>query len=228
MISLAGRLHNSLPDCYINAKHYIHEVQKVLQSKVGDPSFTRKMGLNISSMLLGIEHQRKFDCLMARHDDCAVMKEPFDREVRAKMTSLQKQTLEGLDKYQALGALSKKNNDLLTMYASNKIPAPKPRSDRPNDRKRRRPDGRNGGNNGSRGENNSRRPRRDPDRRKRTRDDQKQRSARKRSRNDDKTRTDDHVENTRSEKGEIRGKISKLSQPDLQNVIALAKLKGAW
>ena len=67
------------------AEHYVEEVKKSLQSKIGDHTFTRKMGLNICSMLLGLEHQRKFDMLMARADDSPCLKEPFDREIRGKM-----------------------------------------------------------------------------------------------------------------------------------------------
>ena len=123
-VSLAGRLYHALPDKYINARHYVDEVRKVLQAKVGDHTFTRKMGLNICSMLLGLEHQRKFDCLMARVDDSPFLKEPFDREIRGKMVNFQKQALDGLDKFQQLGSLSKKNTELLGMYTSNKIPVP--------------------------------------------------------------------------------------------------------
>ena len=88
-ISLATRLYNALPDKYLNARHYVDEVRKVLQGKVGDHTFSRKMGLNITSMLLGIDHQRRFDCLMARIDDSPLLKEPFDREIRGKMVSYQ-------------------------------------------------------------------------------------------------------------------------------------------
>ena len=106
-ISLAGRLYRSLPDKYINARTYVDEVRKALQSKTGDTHFTRKMGLNVTSMLLGLAHQRKFDGLMARIEDDPVLKEPFDREIRGKMANIQRQHLDGLDKYAQLGALSK-------------------------------------------------------------------------------------------------------------------------
>ena len=72
-LALAGRLYHALPDCYLNAKNYVDEVKKALHSKVGDPSFTRKQGLNICSMMLGLEHQRKFDSYMARIDDSPVL-----------------------------------------------------------------------------------------------------------------------------------------------------------
>ena len=139
-ISLANRLYHALPDHYLNARNYVDEVRKLLSAKVGDHTFTRKMGMNVCSMLLGLEHQRKFDCLMARVDDSPALKEPFDREIRGKMVSYQKQTLDGLDKFQQLGALSKKTTDLLGMYTSNKLPMPSntriPRDGR-SDRKRR-------------------------------------------------------------------------------------------
>ena len=106
-IQLAVRLYHALPDKYINARHYVDEVRKNLQSKKGDCHFTRKMGLNVTSMLLGLAHQRRFDGLMARIDDNPILKEPFDREVRGKMATYQRQHLDGLDKYAPLGSLNK-------------------------------------------------------------------------------------------------------------------------
>ena len=201
-ISLATRLHDALPDKYINAKHYIQEVKRVLQSKVGDHTFTRKMGLNIASMLLGIEHQRKFDCLMARLEDSPVLKEPFDRETRGRMVSYQKQALEGVDKFQPLGALSKKNTDLLGMYTSNKMPmVSRPRTDVRVERKRR--------------SNNERRedPKRQPQ--KRVRRDGEKIEKRRFQKKDVEVKP-------KSDKGEKKAQISKVSKKHLQKIYQVA------
>ena len=211
-IALAGRLYNALPDKYLNARHYINEVQKVLQTKVGDHTFTRKMGLNISSMLLGLEHQRKFDCLMARIEDSPILKEPFDRETRGKMVSYQKQALDGLDKFQQLGALSKKNSELLGMYATNKIQMPRPKVDGRIDRKRRpAPERR------SAPEQRAKVPRPSSQNTKVKREDGNQR--RRLPKNDTK-----EVEIKRTEKGEKK-RISNVHNKDLQKLIDLAKVK---
>ena len=121
------------------------------------------------------------------------------------MTHLQKQTLEGPDKYQSLGALSRKNNELLTMYASNKLPMPRPRAERVADRldRKRRPDRR------------SEKSRKTSSRRqKRARPDRESRTERR--------RTDNVEKKTKVEKGEHGAHISKVSQADLQNIVAFA------
>ena len=206
-VALAGRLYHALPDAYLNARQYVDEIRRVLHSKVGDPTFSRKQGLNICSMLLGLEHQRKFDCYMARIDDSPILKEPFDRDIRIKMTQLQKQTLEGPEKYQALGALSKKNNELLTMYASNKIPTPRPRTERVNDRsdRKRRVEKRP-----------SARSAKHARRSKRTK-------IEKGSRSDRQQKSNDRVERKqKAEKGEHGAHISRVTQADLQQIVAFA------
>ena len=205
-VALASRLYHALPDCYLNARNYVDEIRKILHAKVGDPTFTRKQGLNICSMMLGLEHQRKFDGYMARIDDSPILKEPFDRDIRAKMTHLQKQTLEGLDKYQSLGGLSRKNNELLAMYASNKIPAPKPRAERVADRHDRK----------------GRREKRS-DRSRKTSTRRSKRSRSERESRSDKRRQPEIVEKkTKVEKGEHGAHISKVSQADLQQIVAFA------
>ena len=205
-VALAGRLYHALPDCYLNARCYVDEVRKVLHSKIGDPNFTRKQGLNIASMLLGLEHQRKFDCYMARIEDSPILKEPFDREIRAKMTFLQKQTLDGPDKYQSLGALSRKNNELLSMYASNKIPAPKPRVEKIADRRDRK-----------------RRREKRVERTRKSSSGRSKRSKYDREAKTERSRTKDVVEKkSKSEKGTHGAHISKVSQDDLKQIIAFA------
>ena len=220
-ISLAGRLYNALPDQYINARHYVDEVKKVLQAKVGDHTFTRKMGLNICSMLLGLDHQRKFDCLLARVEDSPTLKEPFDREIRGKMASHQKQVLDGLDKFQQLGALSKKTTDLLGLYTSNKIPMPsntRVPTDARTDRKRRvTTDRRSTGS----------RPKvsRDATTKSSTTRPTSRESTRRPaqiSRSNDAQKTSRDVESKSKPKGETKTKISKLNKRDLQQIIHLA------
>ena len=144
---------------------------------------------------------------MARIDDSPILKEPFDRDIRTRMSQLQKQTLDGLDKYQSLGALSRKNNELLTMYASNKIPTPKPRSERVNDRhdRKRRRDKRP-----------STRSAKHARRSKRTK-------TEKESKPDRQHKSHDRVERKqKAEKGEHGAHISRVSQADLQQIVAFA------
>ena len=171
-------------------------------------------------MLLGIDHQRKFDALMARIDDSPLLKEPFDREVRGKMVSYQKQTLDGFEKFKPLGALSKNNTELLGMYTANKIPVP-PSSRRPverNDRKRRQ----------SQNERRSdprpkqsapqqRRPRREQ------RDSHAPTQSRQRSAPTDTTKTgQQEVEQRTRPKGEKKPKISRIQRRDLHSIATLA------
>ena len=219
-ISLAGRLYNALPDRLLNARHYVDEVRKILQTKVGDHTFSRKMGLNITSMLLGIDHQRRFDCLMARIEDSPLLKEPFDREIRGKMVSYQKQALDGLEKFQPLGALSKKNTELLGMYTTNKIPiAPNHRrlGDSQPERKRRAPSDRRQDQRQKASSNQQRRPRREH--RDQPRDQQRQqRSVPDARKNDNK----EAVESKPKPKGEKKSQISKMNRRDLQQIITVA------
>ena len=196
------------------------EVRKVLQSKLGDHTFSRKMGLNITSMLLGVDHQRKFDALMARVDDSPLLKEPFDREVRGKMVSYQKQALDGFEKFKPLGALSKNNTELLGMYTTNKIPVPSS-SRRPterNDRKRRTPaNERRSDPRAKPTAPQQRRPRREQ------RDSQPQTQSRHRSAPTDGAKTgQQEVEQRSRPKGEKKAKISRLQRRDLQSLATLA------
>ena len=127
------------------------------------------------------------------------------------MTHLQKQTLDGPDKYQSLGALSRKNNELLTMYASNKIPVPtKSRAERVADRldrKRKHLERRSEKKTSSR-------------RHKRSRTDRDAKSERKRPDNVEKK--------AKVEKGEHGAHISKVTQADLQQIVAFANRVRTW
>ena len=196
------------------------EVRKVLQSKMGDHTFSRKMGLNITSMLLGIDHQRKFDALMTRIDDSPLLKEPFDREVRGKMVSYQKQTLDGFEKFKPLGALSKNNTELLGMYTANKIPVPSSSRRQPEriDRKRRQPNNeRRPDPRPKQGPNQQRRPRREQ------REGQSHPQPRQRSAPTENPKTgQQEVEHRSRPKGEKRTKISRLQRRDLQSIANLA------
>ena len=215
----SGLLRRCIPEKFLNARHYVDEVRKVLHSKMGDHTFSRKMGLNITSMLLGIDHQRKFDALMARVDDSPLLKEPFDREVRGKMVSYQKQTLDGFEKFKPLGALSKNNTELLGMYTANKMPVPSS-SRRPverNDRKRRTPaNERRSDPRAKQSAPQQRRPRREQ------RDTQPQTQSRQRLAPTDKQTGHQEVEQRSRPKGEKRTKISRVQRRDLQSIATLA------
>lgn len=198
-ISLAGRLYRALPDKYINARFYVEEVRKMLAAKTGDHHFSRKMGLNITSMLLGAAHQRKFDALMARLDDNPVMKEPFDREIKGKMANVQRQHLDGPEKYGSLGALSKKSTEMIAMMAANKIPVPT-KKPKPELRRERRKE------------------------RKEPKSEKKSRKKRPRERRPKRENSDDVQvveKKPKTEKGE-KHKISKVSKVDLQRLVSLA------
>ena len=202
-IALAARLYRALPDRFINARHYVEEIRKTLASKVGDHHFTRKMGLNITSMLLGVAHQRKFDAMMARLDDNPILKEPFDRETKGKMATFQRQHLDGPEKYGSLGALSKKSTEMIAMMASNKIPVPPKKSDLRRERRK------------------SVKKESKSDKKK----DRKRRSI-KRSRRDVEVVGEVEQKKPKVEKGE-KVKISKVSKQDLQRIVALSTVGDA-
>ena len=202
-IALAGRLYRALPDKYINAKFYVEEVRKMLASKVGDHHFSRKMGLNVTSMLLGAAHQRKFDALMARLEDNPVLKEPFDRETKGKMATVQRQHLDGPEKYGSLGALSKKSTEMIAMMAANKIPVPPKKSKE------------------------LRRERRKRDDKKEAKTDRKSRRKRPREKRVKKDNSDDLQvvdKKPKTEKGEKSARISKVSKQDLQRIVAIGQM----
>ena len=123
-ISLGKRLYEAFPDEYLNTKQYINQVVLALSSKIGDTSFNRKMGLKMTSMLLGPHHQPLFDNLMERLDDNPILKEPFDRDTKQKMVENIKH-LDGHEKLGGLHHLTKKQLDLVALYAKNKIAKPK-------------------------------------------------------------------------------------------------------
>ena len=198
-IALAGRLYRALPDKYINARYYVEEVRKNLASKVGDHHFTRKMGLNVTSMLLGVAHQRKFDALMARLDDNPILKEPFDRETKGKMATFQRQHLDGPEKYGSLGALSKKSTEMIAMMASNKIPVPTKKSDLRRERRKSVK----------------------KESRQEKKKDRKQKRSNKRSRRDQDNTGEVEQKKPKTEKGE-KVKISKVSKQDLQRIVAIS------
>ena len=212
-ISLAGRLYRALPDKYINAKHYVDEIKRVLTSKIGDYHFTRRMGLNVTSMLLGLSHQRKFDGLMARYEDNPIMKEPFDREVKGKMANVQRQHLDGPEKYGSLGALSKKSTEMVAMMATNKLPLPTRANDSKfrrksrNDKKGRKYDG-------------AGRKRDSFDRKGRSKF--RKRFKRKQIRVESEEENPNEVEVKKSRPEKRKPKSSKVSKADLQRIIGIA------
>ena len=76
---LIRRLADALPDDYLGLKAYVDEVHKEMVAKVGDPHYTRKMGLQDAARCLNKSHQEQFLNLMDRNSDMFQMKEPFDR-----------------------------------------------------------------------------------------------------------------------------------------------------
>ena len=87
-------------------------------SKIGDPHYTRKLGLMDVSMCLSKVHQEQFFNLTDRNADMFQLKEPFDRDIRAKMLENRK-LLSGMDKHKQLGALPKQKYEDVCLYTTN-------------------------------------------------------------------------------------------------------------
>ena len=115
---LIKRLSEALPDDYLGLKSYVNEVHKELITKVGDPHYTRKMGLLDTARCLNKTHQEQFLNLVERNADMFHLKEPFDREVRGKMLENRK-LLSGMDKHKQLGTLPKQKYDEVCLYTTN-------------------------------------------------------------------------------------------------------------
>ena len=196
-ISLGKRLHEALPDEYLNTKQYIHEVIKALMSKVGDTSFNRKMGLKMTSMMLGPHHQPKFDNLLDRLEDNPILKEPFDRETRHKMIDNIKH-LEGHEKLGGLHNLSKKQLDLVALYASNKIAKPVKHKKRSKGEKRDRDNNKREGRDG--------------------------RKPKKRSKKSKGEAVEAKKSPKEASKGEKGAKLDKIAKKDLQKIIKIAEV----
>ena len=138
-VILVKRMYEALPDDQLGLKSFVDEIHKNLVAKVGDPHYTRKMGLSDVSMCLSKAHQEQFLNLMDRNADMFQLKEPFDREIRVKMLENRK-LLTGMDKHKQLGALPRQKYEDVCLYTTNvkarpqlteaKIPAKKVKKDR--------------------------------------------------------------------------------------------------
>ena len=136
---LVRRLYEALPDDQLGLKAFVDEIHRNLVSKIGDPHYSRKLGLMDVSMCLSKVHQEQFFNLMDRNADMFQLKEPFDREIRAKMLENRK-LLTGMDKHKQLGALPKQKYEDVCLYTTNvkarptqnesKLPAKKAKKDR--------------------------------------------------------------------------------------------------
>ena len=115
---LVKRLCDALPDDYLGLKAYVAEVHKEMTGKIGDPHYTRKMGLLDTARCLNKSHQELFLNLLDRNAEMFQMKEPFDREIRTKMMENRK-LLSGVDKHKQLGALPKQKYDDVCLYTTN-------------------------------------------------------------------------------------------------------------
>ena len=138
-VILVKRLFEALPDDQLGLKAFVDEIHRGLLSKTGDPHYTRKLGLLDVSMCLSKVHQEQFFNLMDRNADMFQLKEPFDRDIRAKMLENRK-LLSGMDKHKQLGALPKQKYEDVCLYTTNvkarplptdsKLPAKKVKKDR--------------------------------------------------------------------------------------------------
>ena len=136
---LVKRLLEALPDDQLGLKAFVNEIHRNLVSKIGDPHYTRKLGMMDVSMCLSKIHQEQFFNLLDRNADMFQLKEPFDREIRAKMLENRK-LLTGMDKHKQLGALPKQKYEDVCLYTTNikarptstdaKLPAKKIKKDR--------------------------------------------------------------------------------------------------
>ena len=136
---LVRRLFEALPDDQLGLKAFVNEVHRNLVSKIGDPHYTRKLGLLDVSMCLSKVHQEQFFNLLDRNADMFQLKEPFDRDIRAKMLENRK-LLSGMDKHKQLGALPKQKYEDVCLYTTNvkarpistdsKLPAKKVKKER--------------------------------------------------------------------------------------------------
>ena len=115
---LIKRLYEALPDDQLGLKLYVDEIFRTINGKLGDPHYTRKMGLVDMSMCLSKTHQEQFLNLMDRNADMYQLKEPFDRDIRAKMMDNRK-LLSGMDKHKQLGALPKQKYEDVCLYTTN-------------------------------------------------------------------------------------------------------------
>ena len=117
-ILLVKRLYEAIPDDQLGVKLFVDEIQRNLVSKTGDPHYTRKMGMTDVSMCLSKIHQEQFLNLLDRNADMFQLREPFDREIRAKMLENRK-LLSGMDKHKQLGALPKQKYEDVCLYTTN-------------------------------------------------------------------------------------------------------------
>ena len=138
-VILVKRLYEALPDDHLGLKAFVDEIHRSLNSKTGDPHYTRKMGLTDVSMCLSKTHQEQFLSLLDRNAEMFQLKEPFDREIRTKMLENRK-LLSGMDKHKQLGALPKQKYEDVCLYTTNvkarptlvepKLPAKKAKKER--------------------------------------------------------------------------------------------------
>ena len=138
-VVLVKRLLEALPDDHLGLKAFVEEIHRGLVSKIGDPHYSRKLGLLDVSMCLSKIHQEQFFNLLDRNADMFQLKEPFDRDIRAKMLENRK-LLSGMDKHKQLGALPKQKYEDVCLYTTNvkarpsqtdsKLPAKKIKKDR--------------------------------------------------------------------------------------------------
>ena len=117
-VLLVKRLYEAIPDDQLGLKAFVDEIHRNLLAKTGDPHYTRKMGLSDVSMCLSKAHQEHFYNLLDRNAEMFQLKEPFDREIRAKMLENRK-LLSGMDKHKQLGALPKQKYEDVCLYTTN-------------------------------------------------------------------------------------------------------------
>ena len=131
---LLQRFIDALDEDLMVVKEYVEKIKRKLETKIGDPDFTRLQGFFMLSMCLSKPHQVAFDQLMITMRDTrpvAAMLEPFDKILKAKMTAAQKKFLTGDSRQLPLGELGKNELRKCGLIATQKIkpeePKPKPK-----------------------------------------------------------------------------------------------------
>ena len=127
---LLQRFVESLDEDLMVVKDYVEKIKRKLESKLGDPEFSRLQGFFMLSMCLSKPHQVAFDQLMTTMRDTrpiAALLEPFDKILKAKMTAAQKKFLTGDSRQLPLGDLGKNELRKCGLIATQKIKPEEPK-----------------------------------------------------------------------------------------------------
>ena len=129
-VRLLQRLIDSLDEDLTCVKDYIDKVKRRLELKKDDTDFTRLHAFFMLSMCISRPHQVQFDRHMKTLKDTKMlpsMAEPFDKNMKSKMTMAQKKYLSGDSRQLPLGDLSKAEYRKCGLIATQKIRPEEPK-----------------------------------------------------------------------------------------------------